>query len=61
MTHILLSKASRFPVKLETRPSGWSYSRQLGVWRSDDANAEPQMKPVSKKQDVETGEDMKGE
>ena len=24
MTHILLSKASRFPVKLETRPSGWS-------------------------------------
>lgn len=63
--HILLAKAKHYPVSKEIEPpTGASYNYEAGYWM---ANGDILMlsklgpKPGSKKFDVETGEDQKGE
>ena len=64
MEHLLLRRAHRFPAEFEPQPDGWRYSRRLSVWvpeQSETGGGETaRPRPTSKKQDVETGEDMKG-
>ena len=80
--HILLARASRFPIPNEPPIRGWSYRRDIGAWVLQDQpdqlmvsgtpgprpqpspqpRPEPRPRPpMSKKEDIETGEDMKGE
>lgn len=65
--HILLEKAYTYnnqPRKLA--PEGCSYDRKCGLWRVD-STGEVMMvshfaqRPETKKCDIETGEDQKGE
>lgn len=65
--HILLEKAYVYnDVPKRLTPEGCSYDRNSGLWRMD-RTGEVMMisnyaqKPQSKKCDVETGEDQKGE
>ncbi len=63
MTHVLLRCSHRFPVMGEPAVEGWRYSRADGLWVRDGVatgSSDKKPKPVSKKADVETGEDMKG-
>lgn len=64
MKHVLLRMSHRFPAEPEPQPDGWRYSRSLSAWipeQGEDVGGEtPRPRPTSKKQDVETGEDMKG-
>ena len=65
--HILLEKAYIYeyiPKKLT--PEGCSYDRVCGLWRVDKTGEVMMIgnyaqKPASKKCDIETGEDQKGE
>ena len=66
--HPLLQHAFRFrPEQVEPAP-GCRYSREIGAWvAATDGEllvvpqpGKPRPKPMSKKADVETGEDMKG-
>lgn len=66
-THILIEKAFVYPIrKNDAGIRGYEYDEQRGFWVSL-ANGEPLVsdrkrpKPITKKHDVETGEDMKGE
>ncbi len=67
--HILVSKAKRYDVsKAKTEPVSCTFLQKLGYW-IDDVSGIPMMliddpnrpKPQTKKYDVETGEDQKGE
>ncbi|MFV0361611.1 MAG: hypothetical protein ACK5LL_00770 [Suipraeoptans sp.] len=65
--HILLEKAYTYeniPKKLT--PDGCSYDRKRGLWKVDDTGEVMMVsnfarRPETKKQDIETGEDQKGE
>lgn len=65
--HILLEKAYTYDnVSHELKPEGCSYDRICGLWRMDSTGEVMMMsnfaqKPETKKCDVETGEDQKGE
>ena len=65
--HILLEKAYIYDdVQREVIPEGCSYDRNCGLWRIDNTGEVMMIgnyaqKPQSKKCDVETGEDQKGE
>jgi hypothetical protein len=65
--HILLDKAFTYDVKEQKlTPDNGIYSREEGFWRIKDTNevmmfSDSKDKPASKKCDVETGEDQKGE
>ncbi len=67
--HILVSKAKRYDVsKTQTEPVLCTFFLKAGYW-TDDVSGIPMMlmddpkrpKPQTKKFDVETGEDQKGE
>lgn len=67
MSHIVIEKLHRY--KVNTRgsdPEGYEYDAGAGYWRSS-KNGSPLVsdenvrKPITKKADVETGEDKKGE
>ncbi|UOO37672.1 hypothetical protein IZU99_10595 [Oscillospiraceae bacterium CM] len=67
--HILISKAKRYDVsKAKTEPASCTFSYRGGYW-TDNMSGIPMMlmddprrpKPETKKFDVETGEDQKGE
>ena len=63
VAHILISRSHRFPLNAEPQFVGWIYSREVGVWTPDPESGEGASRPerpVSKKADQETGEDMKG-
>lgn len=67
MKHILLEKAYTYeniPKKLT--PEGCFYDRNSGLWRVTDTKevmmvGNYALKPQTKKADIETGEDQKGE
>jgi hypothetical protein len=62
MSHLLIRHSFRFEPKSEDLgASGWTYARDIGMWRKADGADGDKPKPVSKKADQETGEDMKGE
>lgn len=62
--HVLITRASRSRHQdRPTIPAGVEYDAVAGYWLKD---GEPlwttsDAKPLTKKQDIETGEDMKGE
>ena len=65
--HILLEKAKKYSIPDQNlTPKGCSYRAKEGFWLDDSSNMammktnDPQ-KPTSKKCDIETGEDQKGE
>lgn len=74
--HLLLGLADRFRVTETPISEGWVYSRSVGTWVFEgqpsvlmaDPKPSPQQPwpprprpgPASKKNDLETGEDMKG-
>ncbi len=73
-SHILIDRAHQFPVPCEPPIVGWTYRRDIGAWvladkpdrlmvsRPRDSRSQPYPQPpISKKRDIETGEDMKGE
>lgn len=66
--HILIDKACIYKSTQETEPpAGCIYDRHNGFWRIDNCEKSVMMKsdlgrkPSSKKWDIETGEDQKGE
>ena len=65
--HILLDKAYVYEdIPKELTPEGCSYDREAGLWRVDDTGEVMMIgnyakRPETKKCDVETGEDQKGE
>ena len=65
--HILLEKAKKYDIPEQNlTPNGCSYSAKEGFWVDDSSNkammkTEKPQKPTSKKCDIETGEDQKGE
>lgn len=65
--HILLEKAYVYEnISAELTPTGCSYDRYSGLWRIDSTGdvmmvGNYAQKPQTKKCDVETGEDQKGE
>lgn len=64
MTHILERKAKTTEVGNVTASKGSTYDTVAGVWRNNDqtiAAYDPGNDKVSKKMDVETGEDLKGQ
>ena len=67
MSHILIERMHRYKTDSQPRaPEGYKYDATKGYWLSK-ANGNPLVsdknvrKPVTKKADVETGEDKKGE
>jgi len=64
--HILAERAYRYPEALDMpAPEGCTFNNQKGYW-IDDVSGQAMMKcdsrqPQTKKADVETGEDQKGE
>ena len=65
--HVLLDKANAYEnVSKDLRPENCYYDRKDGLWRVEEtANvmmvSDYARKPQSKKWDIETGEDQKGE
>ena len=75
--HILLERAFNFPIvraPADSQYPDWRYDRRVGAWVSattgdlmvatnpkPSSPPTPRPRPVSKKADLETGEDMKGE
>lgn len=65
--HILLEKAKKYNIPSQNlTPSGCSYKAKEGFWMDNSSSTammktnNPQ-KPTTKKHDIETGEDQKGE
>lgn len=59
--HVLLQRAVRRPhFEAPALPAGASYDAVSGCWQAGE-NGEPFELATTKKQDVETGEDMKGQ
>ncbi len=65
--HIILEKAKRYNTSNQsTVPSGCTYKSKEGFWVENTSNcammrSNKLQKPISKKCDIETGEDQKGE
>lgn len=65
--HILLEKTFRYPEsKVDPMPQNCTYNTKKGYWiKNDTAEAlmlsDDPRRPQSKKCDIETGEDQKGE
>jgi hypothetical protein len=65
--HILLEKMSVYPIKNQTeKMENYSYNQEMGYWinktTSNPLILEPNaISPRTKKEDIETGEDRKGE
>jgi hypothetical protein len=72
-SHLLIRQSFRFQPFQDRPINGWAYSRELGAWVSQQPphrlmvsvmkNPGPRPQPpppMSKKADMETGEDMKG-
>jgi len=64
--HILLEKAFVYPIpKKKPKLSGYNFSAEKGYWIREDGlplvEDDSTPKPKTKKHDVETGEDQKGE
>lgn len=65
--HILLEKAKKYDIpKQNLTPRGCSYKVKDGYWVETSSNiammkSDNPQKPVTKKFDIETGEDHKGE
>ena len=63
--HVILANAKHYPVgKSVENPLGATYNYEAGYWMKDGEilmHSESGPKPGSKKFDVETGEDQKGE
>lgn len=65
--HILLDKAKKYDIPSSILiPNGCSYKAKEGFWVDDSSNiammkTDKPQKPTSKKCDIETGEDQKGE
>lgn len=65
--HILLTKAKKYhEKKARLQPKGFQYNNKFGYWISNaDGSAyvlnQNFCSPASKKHDIETGEDQKGE
>jgi len=66
-THILLKHATSYErPKISLAPEGCHYDNEVGAWVFSDSGKllveEPERpKPQTKKHDIETGEDQKGE
>lgn len=64
--HILIDKANRYAVNEETTPTGYIFCEEKGYWIDNLTNiplmsSDDPIKPQTKKCDIETGEDQKGE
>lgn len=65
--HVLLDKAYVYEdIPRELTPQGCSYDRRAGLWRFDSTGevmmiSDYAQRPETKKCDIETGEDQKGE
>ena len=65
--HIILEKAKKYNIlNQELTPSGCTYKAKEGFWVDNSSNivmmkSDKPQKPTSKKCDIETGEDQKGE
>ncbi|CDZ68049.1 Hypothetical protein NGAL_HAMBI2605_63320 [Neorhizobium galegae bv. orientalis] len=61
--HILQTKAKKFQANGTGQPENANYDFAAGVWRNKEGLVAFQTgnEPVSKKNDLETGEDQKGE
>jgi len=75
-SHLVLRRSFRFRPYQDGPIKGWTYSRDLGAWVAEEEphrlmvrlmknpgpNPQPQPlpPPMSKKADMETGEDLKG-
>jgi hypothetical protein len=65
--HPLLARAHRYQrLDIDLRPAGCTYDRTAGAWRDDAtgrlaAETPGRQGPRTKKMDIETGEDQKGE
>jgi hypothetical protein len=66
--HILLQKVSTYNRKKLKDPEGCEYDELIGGWIVNETNeylvksSDPKKpKPGTKKEDIETGEDLKGE
>ena len=65
--HILLEKAIKYDIpERNLTPNGCSYRANDGYWVENSSNtvmmkSDNPQKPVTKKYDIETGEDHKGE
>lgn len=65
--HILLEKAKKYDIPEQNlTPNNCSYRAKEGFWVDDSSNmammkTDKPQKPTSKKCDIETGEDQKGE
>lgn len=62
--HILLSRAARSPARDETpMPEGARYDVSSGLWEGDNGPLayDPLTETKTKKMDIETGEDQKGQ
>lgn len=68
MKHVLLKRASTYP-RVDSRsiePPGCHYDARIGAWIKDSdgelfINSPNREGPRTKKEDIETGEDQKGE
>jgi len=67
MSHILIEKMHRYKTEGQQRdPEGYKYDATRGYWLGKASGTplvsdENVRKPVTKKADIETGEDKKGE
>lgn len=65
--HIIIEKAKKYYISEQNLlPIGCTYKAQEGFWVDDSSNvammkSDNFQKPTSKKCDIETGEDQKGE
>lgn len=65
--HIIIEKAKKYNIpNRNLTPSGCTYKAQEGFWVDNSSNTammkcDKSQKPTSKKCDIETGEDQKGE
>ncbi len=65
--HPLIQRASRYKRKnVDLTPAGCRYDSFAGAWRLNDSgelwvDTPERVGPVTKKHDIETGEDQKGE
>lgn len=65
--HIIIEKAKKYNiVDRDLTPIGCTYNAQKGFWVDNSSNiammkSDSPRKPTSKKCDIETGEDQKGE
>ena len=64
--HILLTSAHAYPRRVAAVPDGWLYDTKAGAWKNPETGVFMVHDPNSprcetKKNDLETGEDAKGQ